>query len=488
MQYVKAGALAGPDATGPKSTPLCVDLNGTLVHSDLLIESLLLLIKRSPLSLLLIPWWLLRGRAVLKGELATRIALNPATLPYDRDLINWLHSERESGRSLWLCTAANERLASSIGAHVGLFDGVLASTNKRNLVGDLKAARLVECFGERGFDYCGNERRDVQVWKHARAAIVVHGGGHLERRTSRIVPVVRTFPPRGHTLRAALRAARPHQWAKNALVLVPLLAAHRMAEPAALAWAVLATIVFCLCASSVYVVNDLLDLEADRAHARKCMRPFASGDLSPQFGALMAACLLIAAAVGAAFLRPQFQLVLLTYYLLTLGYSLVLKGVALVDVIALAGLYTLRIVAGAVAVDVPLSFWMLLFSVFMFLSLAFAKRFAELEALRRQNRLRAAGRGYETSDLPSVQTLGVAAGYVSVLVLALYINSPDIEMLYRWPKVIWLLCILMLAWISRVWMKAQRGEMDEDPVIFALKDRPSLVLGLLAAVVIGMAI
>ena len=502
MEFAKAESLSyvcangrlpvavtvGLNDSGSTTTPLCVDLDGTLIYSDLLLESLLLLIKSSPFSLFLIPFWLFRGRAVLKAEVAARVALNPAALPYDNELINWLQSERDTGRSLWLCTAANERLASSIGAHVGLFDGVLASDGQWNLADDLKAARLVESFGERCFDYCGNEQGDLLVWKHARVAIVVHGSDQLEQRASRIAPVVRTFPPRGNTFWAAMRALRPHQWAKNALVLIPLLAAHRAAEPAAAAAAILATIVFCLCASSVYIVNDLLDLEADRSHARKCKRPFAAGDLSILFGVMMAGGLLFAAALGAAFLPPEFQRALLTYYLLTLGYSFVLRGIVLVDAIALAGLYTLRIIAGAVAVRVPLSFWMLLFSVFLFLSLAFAKRFAELEGLRRQNRLRAAGRGYETADLPSLQGLGSASGYVSVLVLALYINSPDIEALYRRPKAIWLLCVLMLAWISRVWMKAQRGEMHDDPVVFALKDRVSLVLGLLGVVVVGLSI
>jgi 4-hydroxybenzoate polyprenyltransferase len=202
----------------------------------------------------------------------------------------------------------------------------------------------------------------------------------------------------------------------------------------------------------------------------------------------LAVALLLAAACAATSLPGEFRIALLTYYTLTLGYSLSLKGIVLVDAIALAGLYTLRIIAGAAAVNVPLSFWMLLYSVFLFLSLAFAKRFAELEGLQRQNRLRAIGRGYETGDLPFLQSLGSSAGYLSVLVLALYINSPDIQALYRQPKAIWLLCVVMLAWISRVWMKAQRGQMHDDPVVFALKDRVSLMLGLLATVAVGVAI
>ena len=236
------------------------------------------------------------------------------------------------------------------------------------------------------------------------------------------------------------------------------------------------------------MLNDLLDLEADRAHPRKSKRPFASGDLSLLYGLLLAPCLLAAAVVLAAFLPQKFWLVLGTYYALTCGYSFVLKGFVLVDALALAGLYTLRIIAGAAAVDVALSFWLLLFSIFLFLSLAFVKRFAELESLRRQKRLHAAGRGYHVEDLSLLQSLGTAAGYLSVLVLALYINSPDIQPLYSRPKVIWILCVLMLYWISRVWMIAQRGRMHDDPVVFALKDRQSIGIGVLAAIVVGLAI
>jgi 4-hydroxybenzoate polyprenyltransferase/phosphoserine phosphatase len=470
------------------TTPLCVDLDGTLVRSDLLLESLALLIKRNPLYVFLVPLWLLRGRAFLKSQIAARVELNPAALPYDREFMRWLSSERSSGRSLWLCTAANEHLAASIASHLGLFDGVLASGTKINLAGSAKAALLVEKFGERGFDYCGNERRDLAIWQRANGAVVVNGNSRLERDAAKVAPTVQVFPGRSRPWRAVFRALRPHQWAKNVLVIVPVIAAHRASEPGELNAAILGLIAFCLCASSVYLLNDLLDLEADRAHARKSKRPFAAGELSLLVGLVLAPCLLAAAVVIAAFLPPKFWLVLGTYYALTCAYSFVLKGLVLVDALALAGLYTLRIIGGSAAVAVPLSFWLLLFSVFLFLSLAFVKRFAELDALRRQQRLRAVGRGYHVEDLALLQSLGTAAGYLSVLVLALYINSPAIEALYGQPKMIWTLCVLMLYWISRVWMMAQRGLMHDDPVVFALKDRQSLAIGVLAALAVALAV
>lgn len=470
------------------SVPLCVDLDGTLIHSDLLLESALLLLKRNPVNLLRMILWLLQGKAALKAQIASRVELNPAALPYNREFVEWLKSERAAGRSIWLCTAANDRLAGLVAGHLGIFDGVIASDANTNLAGESKASRLVERFGERGFDYCGNERRDLTIWRHARGAIVANGNGALERDAAQSTTLLQSFPRKAKTFKAMVRAVRPHQWAKNVLIFVPLFAAHHANDADALESVCLAVVAFCLCASSVYVLNDMLDLEADRAHPRKSKRPFAAGDLSILAGLMIVPVLLCAAIAITVFLPPRFQIVFATYYTLTVAYSFGLKGRVIVDALALAGLYTLRIIAGSAAASVPLSFWLLLFSVFLFLSLAFVKRYAELDSLRRRNLLRAAGRGYHVEDLPLLQSLGTAAGYLSVLVLALYINSPAIEPLYRWPKMIWLLCVLMLYWISRVWMKAQRGEMHDDPVVFALKDRISLAVGALALVSVVLAI
>jgi len=470
--------------------PLCVDLDGTLIRSDLLLESLVLLLKRNPLYLFVAVMWLLRGgKAALKAEIASRVTLNAAALPYNNDLIAWIRAERATGREVWLCTAANERLANQVAEHVGLFDSVLASDPRNNLAGERKAEQLVERFGAGEFDYCGNEPRDLAIWRRARSAIVVNGSAALERQASAEVTVDRVFPATGgKTYRAIVRALRPHQWAKNVLVLVPVFAAHRFGDLTALGCAFAGFVAFCLCASSVYLLNDMLDLEADRGHPRKSKRPFASGDLSIATGLMLVPVLLGAAALIAAFLPGKFQLCLGAYYVLTFGYSINLKRMLLVDAVALAGLYTLRIIAGAGAATVALSFWLLLFSVFLFLSLAFVKRYAELDSLRRQQKLQALGRGYRVEDLAVLQSFGTAAGYLSVLILALYINSPEIQPLYSRPKAIWMLCVLMLYWISRVWMTAHRGGMHDDPVVYALRDRVSLGIGLLAAITVAVAI
>ncbi len=286
--------------------------------------------------------------------------------------------------------------------------------------------------------------------------------------------------------RALVRALRPHQWAKNILVFVPLLAAHRAGELPALGTTLLAFLAFSLCASSAYVVNDLLDLEADRNHPRKVGRPFAAGQATIASGLVLVPVLLGAATVVALYLPAMSRLDLAVYLGLTLAYSLILKRWVLVDAMTLAGLYALRIIAGAAATSIVLSFWLLLLSVFLFLSLAFAKRYAELDELRRQHRLRAAGRGYQIDDLPLLRSMGTASGYLCVLVLALYINSADVGALYHRPKIIWLLCAVVLYWLSRLWIVAQRGELHDDPVVYALTDWVSLLTVLLAAIIVAI--
>lgn len=467
---------------------LCVDLDGTLIHGDLLLESFLLLIRRNPLYLLLIPVWLWRGKAALKAEIAKRVVLDPACLPYNKPFLAWLAEQKNSGHPLWLCTASNHRLAEQVAAHLGIFAGVLASSDTENLSGSRKARGLVEKFGERGFDYCGNERIDLAVWKNCRGAVVVNGNARLEAAAGAAAELRAAFPRRGRGLLAALKALRPHQWAKNLLLFVPLAASHQLGNTGLLAAAGVAFLAFGLAASSAYVLNDMMDLGADRLHPRKRRRPFAAGDLSLLAGFALVPGLLAGALFLAVWLPSGFWLALGVYLALTLAYSFVLKRMVLVDALALAGLYTIRIVAGGEAIGVPPSFWLLSFSIFLFLSLALVKRYTELEAMRRQGRLKAKGRGYHVEDLPILHSLGAAAGYLCVLVLALYINNETVETLYSHPKVIWFLCVLLLYWISYIWIKTHRGEMHDDPVVFALKDGHSLSVGVLAAITILLAI
>ena len=470
--------------------PLCVDLDGTLVKTDLLVESFFLLISKQPLLVLLVPFWLLRGKARLKLEIARRVVLDVTTLPYHSPFLTWLREQHAHGRVLALATAAAEPLARQVAEHLQIFSRIFATTGSGNLAGQAKADQLCHYFGERGFDYAGNDQADLAVWKQARQAVTVNPARGVREQAARIAKITVEFDDRqGSGIKMWFRALRLHQWLKNLLVFAPLLAAHRLLETTLLLQAVLAYLAFGLCASSVYLLNDLLDLPADRQHPRKRARPFAAGALSVLSGALAIPTLLgIAFTLALTALPPLFSGVLLSYYILTLTYSIYLKQSAMLDVVVLAALYTLRIIAGAAATTIVPTFWLLAFSMFIFLSLALVKRYAELLAMQELGQSTARGRGYHIDDLQLLQTLGGSSGYMSVLVLALYINSTASQALYQHPEVIWLLCPLLLYWISRVWLKTHRGEMHDDPVIFAVQDRISQTLILVGAIVVGLAL
>ncbi|MBL8299237.1 MAG: UbiA family prenyltransferase [Rhodanobacteraceae bacterium] len=467
--------------------PLCVDLDGTLIRSDLLFESALILLRRNPFYVFVFVLWLLRGRAHLKHEIARRAEIDPATLPYDERVVAWLR-EQQGQRPHVLCTASDAALANGVAAHLGLFDDVLASDGTRNLAGRDKAAALRERYGDKGFDYAGNEYRDLHIWKHARRAVVVNGSTGLARAAGDCCEVERVFEAHRSGLRTWAKALRLHQWLKNLLVFLPLFTSHRVLETATTLNCVLAFLAFGLCASGVYLLNDLFDLDADRRHPRKRLRPFAAGTLPLSAGIVAAPLLALAGLAVAAWLSLPFAGVLACYYALTLAYSLRLKRIVMLDVVVLAALYTVRIIGGAVIIGGGLSFWLLAFSMFLFLSLAMLKRYTELRALLGSDKSEASGRGYAVDDIALIQSLGGASGYMSVLVLALYINSTASEALYRHQQVLWLLCPLLLYWISRIWLIAHRGHMHDDPVVFALVDRVSRVVLALCAIVVAGAI
>jgi 4-hydroxybenzoate polyprenyltransferase/phosphoserine phosphatase len=461
------------------ATPICVDLDGTLTPVDTLHEGLLELCRHSPRSLLNLPLWILKGKAYFKHRAATCGQVDTSVLPIRQDLLTWLKAERAKGHPLILATASNREVAVRIAAEIGIFDEVVASSESENLAGVHKRDALVARFGAKGFDYVGDANADVAVWSAARRAIVI-GSSRLVAKANRVCQVAHTYPTSMPSIRLWLRAIRVHQWVKNALVFIPALVAHRITSPEILGRTVLAFVAFSLCASSVYIVNDLLDLSSDRRHPRKCNRPFASGALSVRSGMVMLLVLMAASASIALTISLWFCAALAAYYVLTYAYSLRLKRAALVDVMTLAGLYTLRIIAGAAATAIRPSFWLLAFSMFMFLCLGIVKRYAELHDARQTGTLKPHGRGYTGHDLNLLMTMGMASGFSAIVVIALYINSPESQALYRHVEPMWLICPLLLYWISRVWLLAARGEMNDDPVVFAVKDRISLAtLGLI---------
>jgi 4-hydroxybenzoate polyprenyltransferase/phosphoserine phosphatase len=462
--------------------PLVVDLDGTLVRTDMLLETLVGALQRAPWLVFALPFWLVRGRAAVKRELALRSNVSVEALPYRAEVLDWLRGEQESGRRLVLATAADESIATRIAAHLGLFDEVVASDGRHNMKGNGKRSALVERFGERGFDYAGNEAADVNVWAAARCAFVVSDDPALLAAASRSAQQARRISVRPSGWGGVGRMIRVHQWPKNLLVFVPVVMAHRVGEPQMLFAAFLAFLAFCFVASAVYLVNDVMDLEADRLHLTKRERPLAAGEVSIVFAIALVPMLLLAGAALAASVSAALLATLASYAIAGFLYSAYLKRIAVVDIFVIAGLYTIRIQGGAYAVDVPVSDWLFAFSMFFFLSLALAKRHAELKRLSESpaGREDVPGRGYRAADTLGMGILGTVSGYLSVVVLAFYITSREVTALYSHPGLLWGTAVLMLFWISRVWLLAQRGELGEDPLSFALRDPTSYAVGVFA--------
>jgi len=483
-------SLHGVSLQEPGRRPLYVDMDGTLLSTDVLWEMLIRLMGTRPWLLLSAPFWLMKGKAFFKRQLIARITLNPALLPYHKPVVAYLTRERQKGREIILATASDQGVAEAVARHVGLFSAVLASDGVVNLTGHAKLSAIRQHANGIAFDYVGNSQTDLPIWQQASRAILVQPSRHTLRKAGRTSSIEAVLCPRLPLLRVFLRTLRVHQWSKNALLLVPLLLAHKISDPQRVTSAILAFVAFSLAASGVYIINDLLDLESDRQHPTKRSRPLAAGLLPIPF-ALATALLAITSSMGiAVVLLPRLFIgMLLLYQATTMAYSFALKRIAVLDVFVLAGLYTMRVLAGAVAVDVPASPWFLAFSTFLFLSLALVKRYAELRLAEQSGGTGGflAARGYQPGDLDLLNSVGTASGYVAAAVFALYINSSDVHVLYRRPAVLWLIAPLILYWITRVWLLAHRGRMHSDPVVFAFTDRQSYVLAVLVAVLLLIA-
>lgn len=462
--------------------PLCVDLDGTLVVTDTLVELLVQLLKERPWLLPALPFWLTRGRAHFKQEIAKRASLTAATLPYHPAVLAYVSAEHRTGRKLVLATASPWSVAQAVADHVGLFSQIVATKGLSNASGASKARALTALFGERGFEYLGNSRTDLAVWRHAKTASVVSADTCFIERVKREAPVARTFTPPAASVRSWLRLVRHYQWVKNILVFVPLVASHRVADLALARDSLIAFVAFGAAASSIYILNDAFDVSADRLHPRKRHRPLAAGTIPLTWALAVLPLLLGASLLLAQLLPPAFTAWLAAYLLLTCAYSWYIKRHVVIDVILLALLYTIRIFAGAAAIAVPVSTWLTAFALFFFLSLALVKRFAELKRLASEAKIHATGRGYHVGDLPWLGQLGTASAYLSALVLALYISSSEVLALYETPLLLWTLVPLLIYWLSRLWLFAHRGMNEEDPLVFAMRDRVSYAVLLIALV------
>lgn len=469
-------------------TPLVVDVDGTLIKGDLLHEAALQFVAHHPFQSWRLAGWLARGKAQLKTHLAERADPAVESIPLREEVVDAIVSARAGGAAIWLASASPRRWVERVAARVEGIDGVLATDAQTNLAGIDKARALVERFGEGGFDYIGDNRVDLPVWRAARRPLMVAHTAAFERTATRAFPTMALVARERRAVRPYIRSLRMYQWAKNLLVFLPIVAGHSLLDPSALFAAITAFLAFSVAASSTYIVNDLLDIPGDRDHPRKRNRPFAAAQVPVLHGLLLSGALMLAAVLLAALLPWRFAMVLGCYGALTLAYSLVLKRRMLVDVIVLGVLYAIRVLGGVVAAEQRLSPWLLMFSLFLFLSLATVKRCSELVARREAGKPPPFGRGYRLEDLAVLFPLAAAAGYGAVLVVTLYLSSVEVVELYRHPTRLWLICPLLLYWISRVLMISNRNELHDDPVIFALTDRASWFVGALVAGVITISV
>jgi len=461
-------------ASGSARLPLVVDLDGTLTPTDTLAESLIGLARRSPFDLLQLPFRLLNGRAEFKGWVAARAGVSPERLPYREALLAYLRGEKQQGRRIVLATAAHRSIAEGVSAHLGLFDEVLATHDGRNLKGEAKLEAIRATLGGE-FVYAGDSGADRAIWKASKAAVLVGVSPAVAEAVRKDVPVEREFAAEEGGLAAWLRAFRVHQWLKNLLLFVPLLTAFSFFDVWKLVTTLIAFFAFSFAASASYIFNDLWDLDNDRAHPRKRQRPFASGRIPIAKGVAAAAAALVVALLLASAVSRSFLYMLLLYLAITSAYSWVLKERALIDVLTLSLLYTLRILAGSVAIGIPSSSWQLAFSAFIFLSLALVKRCAELVSLEQGGEGSAPGRDYRVIDLAVLWPLGVGSALSAVVVFGLFISADETRVRYATPELLWLVALGLVYWLARLWIKTARGKMDDDPLVYAVKDSGSLM-------------
>ncbi len=469
------------------NTPIIVDLDGTLIKTDILWESLILLAKNSPLKLFFLPFWLSKGKAYLKSKIADSVTPDVSVLPYSSEISDFLKKSKTENRRIVLASASDERLVKKIASHLGLFDDAFGSTVENNLRGERKLELIKEITNENGFEYIGNEKADIPIWNASKRAYVYSSSRSLRNKVSEREKGIHFFRKPSPDIMVFFRAFRVHQWIKNILLFVPLVLAHDFSFEKIITLFV-AFIAMSLCASSVYIINDILDIEADRHHRSKRKRPFAAGELSIPSGIAMSLLLLTASILLSSILSLNFLWVLLSYFLFTSIYSLILKETLLLDVIGLSALYSLRIFAGGVVASVPISQWFLAFSTFFFLDLAFLKRFIELNESKLLNRTKLKGRNYYTDDLQTIKSSGISCGYISVLVFYLYItDSSTVNELYRNKEWLWLVGPLLIYWHTRMWILAQRKGIESDPVLFTVKDLTSwiVLIGIVFVILIG---
>ncbi len=470
------------------AVPLVVDLDGTLTYVDTLAELSVRLIKSAPLSVFLFPWYLLKGKAAFKEFVCTRQTFDPRTIPYREDLLGYIRAQRRNGRRTILATAAHKSIAQAVAAHLKLFDQILASDHLTNLKGKAKLA-AIRCEVGQKFSYAGDSAADLPIWRAATTAVLVNCAARVTRAINGVVVIERTFAGKSPLERLIAWASmlRLHQWVKNLLIFVPLVTSFQFLNLSKVAVLVQGFLAFSLVASATYVANDIWDLQSDRAHPRKRHRPIARGSISIVSGAISVLALLLAGMALAWFDSRPFAWVLVGYLTLTIVYSWALKALVLLDVLMLSLLFALRILAGSVLASAPVSTWLFGFSVFMFISLALVKRAGELVTLGQLGEPATRGRDYRVTDLNILLPLGVGTALSAIVVFCLFISAPETQIRYRSPELLWLVAFGLVYWSARLWVKVSRGEMHDDPIVYAARDLNSrlMISGMVALVLLA---
>lgn len=470
-----------------ENIPLVVDLDGTLLNSDLLYEGIVILLRKNPLYLFSLIIWLLKGKVYFKNQIFKKIQIPYDLLPWNKDLLGFLKAESQKGRKLILATASLKSNADEIYKQFPIFNEIYG-TQEVNLKGQNKLDVLVDKFGEFQFDYIGNSNSDLKIFAASRYSYLVNPSKPLTRKTRKVSELKYIWETKKSRFKDYLKAIRVYQWVKNVLVFVPLITSHSFYSGKLAFDASLGFFAFSFTASAGYVINDLLDLNSDRSHPRKRFRPFASGKLSILSGIFLVFLLLALGLIISSKLNDYFLSILLGYFIISLSYSLYFKKIILYDVFILAALYSTRIIAGGAATHILLSFWLISFSTFIFLSLAFVKRYSELMKITDGSGLKERGREYRKEDLNLLQIMGIASGFLSIVVFSLYIASPEVIKLYSNPQILWAISFLLLFWISRIWVITNRGQMTDDPIVFAIKDSSSYVIFFIIGLIIWVSI
>ncbi|MGC4100554.1 UbiA family prenyltransferase [Ferruginibacter sp.] len=467
--------------------PLVADLDGSLINTDLLFEALVLLLKKNPLYFFVCPFWLLKGKSFFKQRVFEKAILQYDCLPFNEHVTGFLKEEFNKGRKIVLATASPLSAAEEIAKVQPVFSEVYGTGDTVNLKGANKLSLLLEKYGARGFDYIGNSSADLVIFAQCRNAYLVNGSASVESKAKQNGNLKNVWAGKRTSVKDFIKAIRAYQWIKNLLLFVPLVTSHSLGSLNLVLLSFFGFCTFSLVASAGYLLNDLLDINGDRKHPRKKFRPVASGKISIPTAFIIAVLFLAGGLIFAATLGLWFFCIVLFYFCTSFSYSLFLKKIVLYDVFILALLYSVRVFAGAIVIDVVLSFWLIAFSTFIFLSLAFVKRYSELMQVEDSGNLKNRGRGYIVQDLTVLLMMGVVSGFLAVVVFSLYINSPEVTELYSKPRILWAISFLFLFWISRMWLFTTRGKMTDDPIVFALKDVTSYFVFAITGVLIVLA-